>query len=66
MNKISAKIWGSIAGITLGVLILWPNVGWRLIVILIITLIGYNIGGCVESGEEIKKKFRELFSLLFR
>jgi len=66
MNRISPRIWGAIGGFIVSILILWPSAGWRLLVVATIVLIGYNVGYYLEAGKEVREKFRELISLLFR
>jgi uncharacterized membrane protein len=59
------RVWGAVLGFVISILILWPSIGWRLLIMAIIVLIGYNIGRYLESGEEVREKFKELISLLF-
>lgn len=66
MNRLSPRIWGAITGFIISILILWPRAGWRLLVVAVIVLIGYNVGYYLESGREIREKFKEFISLLFR
>lgn len=66
MNRISPRIWGAIAGFIISILILWPHAGWRLLVVAIIVFIGYGLGYYLESGREVREKFKEFISLLFR
>jgi len=66
MNRISPRILGAIAGLIISILILWPRAGWRLLVVAVIILIGYIVGYYLESGREVREKFREIISLLFR
>jgi uncharacterized membrane protein len=66
MNRISPRIWGAIGGVIVSILILWPHVGWKLLVVAIIVLIGYTVGYYFESGREVREKFKEFISLLFR
>lgn len=60
------RVWGSLIGFGVGLLILWPAVGWRLLVLAIFVLIGYLIGRYLEGGEELRERLKELISLLFR
>jgi uncharacterized membrane protein len=57
---------GLIAGLIVGILGLF--FGWWFLLIIALGLGGYLIGLYIESGsnEEIKRKFRELTSLLFK
>jgi len=60
------KIWGAVSGFIVSILILWPDFGWRLLVIAIFVAIGYGLGRYLEAGEETRERLRELFSALFR
>lgn len=60
------KVWGAVFGFLVSILILWPSIGWRLLIIAIIMLIGYGIGHYLESGEEVRERVKELISFLFR
>jgi hypothetical protein len=60
------RVWGGLIGFGVGLLILWPAVGWRLIVMAIFVLLGYLVGRYLEGGEEFRQRVKELISLLFR
>lgn len=66
MNRISPRIWGAIGGLVVSILILWPSAGWRLLVVAVIVCIGYNVGYYLEAGKEVRERFKEFVSLLFR
>ncbi|MGQ9477972.1 MAG: DUF2273 domain-containing protein [Candidatus Bipolaricaulia bacterium] len=60
------RVWGGLIGFAVGLLILWPGLGWRLLVMAIFVLIGYLIGRYLEGGEELRERLKELISLIFR
>ncbi len=56
---------GAIIGFALSLLFIIFN--WKVVISLTgLSLAGYILGLYLESGQEIRKKFKELFSLLFR
>lgn len=60
------RVWGGLIGFAIALLILWPAVGWRLLVMAIFVLLGYLVGRYLEGGEEFRERLKELISLLFR
>lgn len=59
------RILGALIGFGLSLLFIIFN--WKVVISLTgLSLAGYILGLYLESGQEIRKKFKELFSLLFR
>lgn len=59
------RMIGALIGFALSLLFIIFN--WKVVISLAgLSLAGYIIGLYLESGREIRDKFKELFSLLFR
>ena len=59
--RLSPSILGALLGALIGLVILYP----QLLIVLVLTVVGYLIGRVWES-DELRAKIRELFSMLFR
>ncbi len=64
--KLSPRLVGAVFGLLIGVIILWPHVGWRLVILAVLLVLGYLLGRYFEVSPEIKEKFRDFLAQLFR
>jgi len=64
-SKISPAIWGSLIAVLLGLLILYPEFIFRLLVLAALAIVGYAVGKLLESSER-RARLRELFGEFFR
>ena len=65
MRMLSARVFGLVAGLLAGLLLVL--VGWKILLILLAFAAGgYLVGAYLESREDILRRLRELSDRLFR
>jgi len=65
MRMLSARVFGLVAGLLAGLLLVL--VGWKILLILLaFAAAGYLVGAYLESREDILRRLRDLSDRLFR